>query len=96
MANKVDSLIKIRDGLIQQLDGVNELIESMAPFVDMSKITWVKTEGPQGIYEKSIDVQNSEYQKLQDDLVQHNGKLSLEHYFVWLFSDGKAIGRKKR
>lgn len=93
---EADALVKVRDGLVLTLDGITELLDAMRPYVDMDKIRWEKAQGPQGVYEKSTDVQNPEYQKLLDDLTQHNGKLSLEHFFVWQFSDGKAIGRKLR
>jgi hypothetical protein len=93
---EADALIKLRDAFGMAAEALNELLETMAPFVDMSKIKWEKAHGPQGEYEKSTDVQNPEYQKLLDDLIQHNGKLALEGFFVWQFSDGKAIGKKRK
>jgi hypothetical protein len=93
---EADALVKVRDGLTVVLDGITELLDNLRPYVDMDKIRWEKAQGPQGVYEKSTDLQNPEYQKLQDDLVKHDGKLTLEGFFVWLFSDGKAIGRKKK
>ncbi len=96
MTKEADSLVKVRDGLTLALDGITELLDTLRPFVDMSKIQWVKAQGPQGEYEKSTDIQNPEYQKLLDDLIQHNGKLTVEGFFVWQFSDGKAIGRKRK
>ena len=59
-------------------------------------IKWVKTEGWKGDYEKSEDVNNPEFKKMLKDLAEHNGKLTRDGIFYWVFKNGSTVGRKKR
>lgn len=60
------------------------------------KIQWVITEGTKGSYERSEDVDSPDFKSLIKDLVQHDGKLSKDGHFYWLFKNGSTVGRKKR
>jgi len=59
-------------------------------------IEWVKAEGFKGNYERSEDVNNSEFKKMLKDLAEHNGKLTRDGVFYWVFKNGSTVGRKRR
>ncbi|MGB9914440.1 MAG: hypothetical protein ACPLIG_00015 [Candidatus Bathyarchaeales archaeon] len=59
-------------------------------------IRWEKAQGAKGEFERSSDVENSDFKELLKDLKAHNGKLTRNGYFYWLFSDGYTVGRKQR
>jgi len=61
---------------------------------DPDRIKWVEAEGPSGLYQRSEDVTNPHFKALRKDLEQHGGKMRKSGFFIWLFNDGKAIGRK--
>ena len=63
---------------------------------DPDKIKWEEAQGASGPYERSEDVNSTDFKSLLKDLAQHNGKLSKEGYFYWLFQNGTTVGRKKR
>lgn len=56
------------------------------------KIKWTEDVGKKGPYEKSEDV-NNEFKAMAKDLQEHQGKLTRDGRFYWLFTDGKAVGR---
>ncbi|MEM3880907.1 MAG: hypothetical protein QXD19_04080 [Candidatus Bathyarchaeia archaeon] len=59
-------------------------------------IRWEKAKGERGEYERCSDVENADFKALVKDLEAHDGKLTRDGFFYWLFSDGSAVGRKKR
>lgn len=63
---------------------------------DHSKIKWEKAEGTRGPYERSEDVNNLEFKSMLKDLAAHDGKITREGYFYWVFQNGSTVGRKKR
>jgi len=60
------------------------------------KIKWEKAEGSKGEFEKSEDFNNPEFKKMLKDLAEHNGKLTRNGVFYWVFKNGSTVGRKKR
>jgi len=60
------------------------------------KIKWEKAQGSKGEFEKSEDVDNPEFKKMLKDLAEHNGKLTRNGTFYWIFQNGSTVGRKKR
>ena len=60
------------------------------------KIKWEKAEGSKGEFEKSEDFDNPEFKAMLKDLAQHNGRLTREGYFYWVYKNGATVGRKKR
>jgi hypothetical protein len=95
---QVEAMVLIRDGLTMTLDGVNRLLELEEPKetkkYDLSKVKTEKTEGPSGFYQKATEQDSQDYRLLIEDLKQHDGKLTRDGMFIWLFSDGKAVGMK--
>jgi hypothetical protein len=59
-------------------------------------IKWVKAEGSKGKFEKSEDFNNPEFKKMLKDLAEHDGKLTRNGVFYWVFKNGSTVGRKKR
>jgi hypothetical protein len=66
------------------------------PTWDPNKIKWEQTEGSKGQYEKSEDFNSTEFKAMLKDLAAHQGKLSRDGYFFWVFQNGATVGRKKR
>ena len=63
---------------------------------DPSKTKWETMEGPSGPYERSQDVDSRDFKLLVKDLAAHDGKLTKNGFFYWLFKNGSVVGRKKR
>jgi len=59
-------------------------------------IKWEKSQGAKGEFEKSEDVNNPEFKKMLKDLAEHDGKLTRDGVFYWVFKNGSTVGRKKR
>jgi hypothetical protein len=101
--DKIDAFVKVRDGLQQTLDGINELLETMKPFHEpcdlipsLEGIVWKATVGPSGPYEKSErDEANPNYKRLLHSLQEHHGKMTVDGFFLWVFID-QSVGRKKK
>jgi hypothetical protein len=85
-------------------DALNEAIEQDAPpgvktekQYDLMRVITRQTEGPNGIYLK-VSVEdnqnNPDYEALLEDLKQHDGKLTKQSYFAWLFDDNRTVGMK--
>jgi hypothetical protein len=98
MLNAVEaSIVKMREQ-IAKLVGVAE--EKLA--WDPAKIKWVQVTGASGPYERypaegAKPEATEDYKNLLEDLKAHNGKLTRDGFFYWLFSGDQAtVGRKPR
>jgi hypothetical protein len=100
-------LVKTRDGLRMAADSINDYLETLAPpgvkgrespksEVDLTRIAWQQTDGSKGPYELADDPANPEFQKLSQILAEHKGKMRIGTFFVWRFTEGTKIGRKRR
>lgn len=65
------------------------------PTHEISNIIWTPKDGPKGHYEKAETQDSTEFYDLQKQIDEHNGKLSDQDFFYWVFQDG-SIGRKNR
>ncbi len=63
---------------------------------DPNSIRWEQAQGQAGPYERSEDTNNPNFKQLTKDLTAHQGKLSRNGYFYWLFNNSSTVGRKKR
>jgi len=70
-------------------------LEPQTKAYDVSKISWVEAEGAHGKYQKTDDINNTDYKALRKDLADHNGKLTHQGLFYWIFQNAVTIGRKK-
>lgn len=59
-------------------------------------IKWEKAEGWKGEFERSEDINNLEFKAMLKDLAEHNGKLTRDGLFYWVFKNGSTVGRKKK
>jgi len=99
--SSVELVVKLRDALQMAADACQEYLERIAPNDDKwnwnpDNIKWEKAVGSSGPYERSQNKENVDFQKMVEDLKAHNGKLSRDGYFYWLFTNGDCVGRKKR
>lgn len=98
-SKQVEALALIREELAMTLDGVNLLIEGKEPKDQpkyaLEKINWTKETGPSGSSEKAVEQDNLHFRALINDLEAHDCKLQRNGYFLWLFSTGNTVGRKK-
>jgi len=65
------------------------------------KIKWEQAVGSNGPYQRypaeGQKVEATEdYRNMVRDLKAHNGRLTRDGYFYWLFRDKATVGRKKR
>jgi len=77
------------------LRGPNGPSESSATSWNPDKIRWESTNGQKGEYQRSQDVNNPEFKALVKDLAAHDGKITRNGLFYWLFQSGSTVGRKK-
>jgi hypothetical protein len=63
---------------------------------DPRKIAWSDAEGSKGKYERSEDVNSSDFKLMLKDLQEHKGTISRDGLFYWSFRNGSSVGRKKR
>jgi len=99
----IEFLVKARDAHQSIADAYNELINSKSPFKKWNpdKISWVEAQGTRGLYQRypanGEKVQaTKDYRNMLADLKEHQGKLILEGFFYWVFTDGATVGRKKK
>ena len=71
-------------------------LEEEKSTVNLNAIKWTPATGPHGPYEKSLDLENIEYQTLLAKLTEHDGKMTVDGWFIWAFGEGGGIGRKLR
>jgi hypothetical protein len=97
----VEFVVKLRDAATMIADAANEYLEKMAPKDeekskwDSSKVKWVQAEGTKGPYEKADPQVTDDFKNMLADLKAHNGKVTRDGFFYWIFDDAKTIGRKK-
>jgi hypothetical protein len=63
---------------------------------DPGKIKWVKAEGFKGPYERADPKATPDFKAMLADLEAHNGKLTRNGLFNWVFQDQATVGRKER
>lgn len=107
--SEVDKLVDLRDKVnvasksLQLLsDAIQAYLGDLPPPIeeskqrwDPSKIVWNEVEGPSGSYDRSEDINNIQFKHMLKDLGEHNGKLTRDGIFYWVFQNGYTVGRKK-
>jgi len=76
-----------------------KLEEKSQPTWNPDRIKWCKAEGPSGPYEKASVEENQgnkDFEALLADLNAHGGKMTKNGFFLWLFTNSDAVGRKRR
>jgi hypothetical protein len=60
------------------------------------KLSWEKTTGAKGEYEKTQHDNSPDFNELLKDLDVHQGCLERDGWFYWAFKNNTIIGRKRR
>jgi hypothetical protein len=101
---KVEALVRIRDGLRQASDALDDLAKLYVPENIMNDrspkwnpegMKWVDVQGEKGPYQKCEDVDNLDFKGMLKDLTTHKGKLYRNGLFYWTFPNGATVGRKQ-
>jgi len=102
MSDKEDEFFAIiRNGcqsIVTELDAyLSKKVETTEQVVnrtyDLNKVEWIPKTGDKGDYEMAKA--GADYQALLQDLKAHNGRMTIQGYYIWLFPNGDAVGRKK-
>ena len=81
---------------------IKNMVEAQQPkpqtdgMADAEEIVFTRLMGTKGEYEKSEDFENPRFKALKTTLQAHNGTMTADGFFLWIFPDGKAIGRKRK
>lgn len=89
----------VYEGLSFILSRIDEIEKAAAGHIDAwnpTKIKWSSAEGPSGVYEKASKQESADYQAMIDDLKAHQGCLTKDDLFFWLFDDGETTGKKPK
>ena len=102
-ANFLEDFCDFLDSLEEAVQKMKTQIGKLVGVIEKQKwdwnpdiIKWVKAEGSKGEFEKSEDFNNPEFKKMLKDLAEHDGKLTRDGVFYWVFKNGSTVGRKKR
>jgi hypothetical protein len=91
--NAAEAGIAAAKRLIQEGKGIcKESSQSWNP----ARIKWEQAQGASGPYERSDAANATDFKLLLKDLAEHDGKLSADGYFYWVFRNGSTIGRKRK
>ena len=88
---------KLKTAIDEYLNFYGQITEHGVPY-SLDRIKWVKAEGPSGPYEyadRNDNLGSEDFKFLLEDLKQHNGRMTRQGYFLWLFSNGDRVGRKQ-
>jgi hypothetical protein len=93
-------LSDMRNGLQHMIEAFDSYLNFLSKVVlgewDPTNIGWVQAEGSRGLYEKALQPENDDFGAMLQDLKAHNGKLTRDSYFYWIFKDRETVGRKKK
>jgi hypothetical protein len=89
--NATEAGIAAAKRLVMQAKNVNQ-----EQSWDPNKIKWQQAEGSSGPYERSEDINSSDFKAMLRELAESQGKLPRDGYFYWTFQNGATVGRKKR
>jgi hypothetical protein len=100
MTEKEDTALKALLELLNALEAgvasARQIIMEAVSDWDPERIKWHETTGPGGPFQKSDDANNPEFKAMLKDLQVHNGKMTRDGWFYWVFKNGATVGRKKR
>jgi len=94
-----DALLEVLNGMEAGIIQAKKLLGTSVGVTETTfnpeKITWQTAEGTKGPYERSDDVNSSDFKALVKDLAAHNKFLTHDGYRYWLFQNGCTVGRRK-
>jgi len=83
------------DELLNKVGEAKGYVEAQKGTWDPKKVEWVETAGTKGLYDKASAQGTDDFKAMLIDLKKHDGKLSRDGFFYWVFSDEATVGRKK-
>lgn len=90
------ALVEFLNAVEAGIAGARQIIKQAKIGWDPDAIKWEDAEGSSGQYQRSEDFNNPEFKAMLKDLQAHNGKLTRNGFFYWIFKNGSTVGRKKR
>jgi len=90
------ALLELLNALEAGVASARQIIMEAVSDWDPDKIKWEDAEGSSGQYQRSEDANNPEFKAMLKDLQAHNGKMTRDGWFYWVFKNGATVGRKKR
>lgn len=110
--SELEFLCKLRDAFRMAHEAIDEYIGLRVPRKPTKQSTWdppgkrswnpdnVKwesAEGTKGPYEKSSSQVTEDAKRMLQDLKDHNGTMTRDGFFYWIFQGDEAtVGRKRR
>ncbi len=93
--NIVEALQRFVDALASAVQVLRRELGSSATWTwDPNKIKWVEAEGQKGPYERADPQTTEHFRSMLADLKAHNGTLTRDGLFYWVFRDQATAGRK--
>ncbi|MEM3551875.1 MAG: hypothetical protein QXN87_01365 [Candidatus Bathyarchaeia archaeon] len=90
------ALLEFLNAVEAGIASARQLIKQTKIGWDPEAIKWERAEGSAGPYQRSEDLDNSDFKAMLKDLQAHGGRLTREGWFYWVFQNGATVGRKKR
>ena len=95
MSEAVEALTALLDALEAGIVQARNILAGPSEAWNPNEIKWENKQGSKGPFERSEDLNNPHHKALVKDLAAHNGKLTRDGLFYWLFQNGSTVGRKK-
>lgn len=92
IGEELDIIVSGAVKAVDEKDAIDKAFE-----YNPNEIEWVEKEGQNGFYEyaqASANPNNKNYDALVEELKRSDNKKFISGKFYWLFTDGKAVGRK--
>jgi hypothetical protein len=88
-------------GIVQLREQIRKVLGETRPSTklpfDVSRIAWQNRENEKGKFQMSEDYSNPEHRALLKFLIEHaGGRIVSDGWFLWVYQDGRTIGRKLR
>jgi len=101
MGTREDNIIEALRLFVDALDNAVQVLRRELGFSrtwswDPSKIKWVKAEGQKGPYERADPQATDHFKSMRTDLKAHDGTLTRDGLFYWVFRDQATAGRKEK
>ncbi len=90
------ALLKFLNAAETGIAAAKRTIEAAKIEWNPNAIRWRQVEGSSGPYERTEDADNSHFKGMLKELKAHNGKMTKNEHFYWIFPQGTTVGRKKR
>lgn len=105
---EIEALVRVRDGLRQASDAIDDLLQFQNPTKDLTKlpyridlIPWQDKTNENGPFQLCDVETNADFVALRAFVLQHaGGGITTKDnqgvsWYVWVFPDSKTVGRKQ-